>query len=228
MAGTWKRSPRGVIFLLENRDRPGIVGHVGTLLGKHKVNIAGMSLSRDEAGGEALTVLNLDSVPGRGAHQGTHRRGRHSHRAGRPTLIRENHRRFRSSGQACRHRPFRPPGRAGQGHPGSLGGRIFRQGECAFLRAARARAARRLGRARQDRLGDLSFRGGVRRRPFSRRSASIIWPCGSMNGRNSPALPSREPCSRTINSSVFKSKKTAVLAGLSVQVLAGGRRGGEA
>ncbi len=56
--------PEGVIFLLENRDRPGIVGHVGTLFGKHKVNIAGMSLSRDEAGGEALTVLNLDSVPG--------------------------------------------------------------------------------------------------------------------------------------------------------------------
>ena len=56
--------PEGVIFLLENRDRPGIVGHVGTLMGKHKVNIAGMSLSRDEAGGEALTVLNLDSVPG--------------------------------------------------------------------------------------------------------------------------------------------------------------------
>ena len=56
--------PGGVIFLLENRDRPGIVGHVGTLMGKHKVNIASMSLSRDEAGGEALTVLNLDSVPG--------------------------------------------------------------------------------------------------------------------------------------------------------------------
>jgi D-3-phosphoglycerate dehydrogenase len=56
--------PEGVIFLLENRDRPGIVGHVGTLFGKHKVNIAGMSLSRNEAGGEALTVLNLDSVPG--------------------------------------------------------------------------------------------------------------------------------------------------------------------
>ncbi len=56
--------PEGVLFLLENRDRPGIVGHVGTLLGKHQVNIASMSLSRDEAGGEALTVINLDSVPG--------------------------------------------------------------------------------------------------------------------------------------------------------------------
>jgi D-3-phosphoglycerate dehydrogenase len=55
--------PEGVIFLLENRDRPGIVGHVGTLMGRHDVNIAGMSLSRDAAGGHALTVLNLDSVP---------------------------------------------------------------------------------------------------------------------------------------------------------------------
>jgi D-3-phosphoglycerate dehydrogenase len=55
--------PEGVIFLFENRDRPGIVGRVGTVLGKHKVNIAGMSLSRNEEGGEALTLLNLDSVP---------------------------------------------------------------------------------------------------------------------------------------------------------------------
>ena len=39
--------PEGVIFLLENRDRPGIVGHVGTLMGKHSVNIASMSLSRE-------------------------------------------------------------------------------------------------------------------------------------------------------------------------------------
>ena len=32
-------------------------------MGKHNVNIASMSLSRDEVGGQALTVLNLDSVP---------------------------------------------------------------------------------------------------------------------------------------------------------------------
>lgn len=55
--------PEGVILLLENNDVPGIVGKVGTILGKHKVNIASMSLSRDEAGGQALTVLNLDSAP---------------------------------------------------------------------------------------------------------------------------------------------------------------------
>jgi D-3-phosphoglycerate dehydrogenase len=56
--------PAGVLLLLENRDVPGIVGHVGTLLSKHSVNIAGMSLSRNEAGGEALTILNLDTLPG--------------------------------------------------------------------------------------------------------------------------------------------------------------------
>ena len=55
--------PSGVLLLLENKDRPGIVGHIGTLLGKHRVNIANMSLGRDTAGGIALTVLNLDSAP---------------------------------------------------------------------------------------------------------------------------------------------------------------------
>jgi D-3-phosphoglycerate dehydrogenase len=55
--------PSGVVLLLENKDRPGIVGHLGTLLGRHNINIATMSLTRDAAGGNALTVLNLDSVP---------------------------------------------------------------------------------------------------------------------------------------------------------------------
>lgn len=56
-------APFGVVLLLNNKDRPGIVGYLGTLLAKHKVNIASMSLSRDTVGGFALTALNLDSVP---------------------------------------------------------------------------------------------------------------------------------------------------------------------
>jgi len=55
--------PSGVVLLLDNKDRPGMVGYLGTLLAQCKVNIASMSLSRDIAGGKALTVLNLDSVP---------------------------------------------------------------------------------------------------------------------------------------------------------------------
>jgi D-3-phosphoglycerate dehydrogenase len=56
-------TPSGVILLLENHDVPGIVGKIGTILGAHNVNIASMSLSRNEVGGRALTLLNLDSAP---------------------------------------------------------------------------------------------------------------------------------------------------------------------
>jgi len=56
--------PHGFVLVLENTDRPGMVGRVGTLLGRHGVNIATMSLSRNQAGGTALTVLNLDTAPG--------------------------------------------------------------------------------------------------------------------------------------------------------------------
>jgi D-3-phosphoglycerate dehydrogenase len=54
--------PHGVVLVLENSDRPGMVGRIGTLLGEHGVNIATMSLSRNQAGGTALTVLNLDTA----------------------------------------------------------------------------------------------------------------------------------------------------------------------
>jgi D-3-phosphoglycerate dehydrogenase len=55
--------PQGVVLVLENSDRPGMVGRIGMLLGEHGVNIATMSLSRNQAGGTALTVLNLDTAP---------------------------------------------------------------------------------------------------------------------------------------------------------------------
>jgi D-3-phosphoglycerate dehydrogenase len=55
--------PHGIVLILENTDRPGMVGRIGTLLGDHGVNIATMSLSRNQAGGTALTVLNLDTAP---------------------------------------------------------------------------------------------------------------------------------------------------------------------
>ncbi|MCX6896037.1 MAG: phosphoglycerate dehydrogenase, partial [Verrucomicrobia bacterium] len=53
----------GTLLMLNNKDRPGIVGYLGTLMGKHKINIASMSMNRDSMGGKALTVLNLDSAP---------------------------------------------------------------------------------------------------------------------------------------------------------------------
>ena len=78
--------PHGVVLVLENTDRPGMVGRIGTLLGDHGVNIATMSLSRNQAGGTALTVLNLDTSPTRGLVNGNPRKRRHPLRASDPTV----------------------------------------------------------------------------------------------------------------------------------------------
>ncbi len=56
-------SPEGILMIVVNKDRPGMMGWIGTLLAKHKINIASMSLSRGEEGGHALSVYNLDSLP---------------------------------------------------------------------------------------------------------------------------------------------------------------------
>jgi D-3-phosphoglycerate dehydrogenase len=53
----------GVLLVFTHRDVPGIIGRVGTTFGQHRVNIAQMSVGRAMKGGEAIGVLNLDSVP---------------------------------------------------------------------------------------------------------------------------------------------------------------------
>ena len=52
--------PDGNLIVIHNRDVPGIVGSVGTLLGEHKINIADMTVGRTEGGNEAITVINVD------------------------------------------------------------------------------------------------------------------------------------------------------------------------
>ncbi len=56
-------TPSGILFLMTNKDRPGIVGFLGSLMSKYHINIANMSLCRDNKGGHALTVMNLDTLP---------------------------------------------------------------------------------------------------------------------------------------------------------------------
>ncbi len=53
----------GKLLVLENADVPGMVGTVGTILGKAGVNIADMSLSRLTPGGTAYMVVRVDSEP---------------------------------------------------------------------------------------------------------------------------------------------------------------------
>jgi D-3-phosphoglycerate dehydrogenase len=55
--------PEGYMLICVNRDQPGVVGKVGTLLGNAGVNIAGMQLGRDHPGGHALFVLLIDERP---------------------------------------------------------------------------------------------------------------------------------------------------------------------
>ena len=59
----------GKLLVLENVDKPGMVGEVGTLLGKDKVNIADMSLSRLTPGGTAYMVVRVDSEPSEAARK---------------------------------------------------------------------------------------------------------------------------------------------------------------
>jgi len=52
--------PEGYILMLYNRDVPGVVGRVGTLLGKSGVNIAGLELGRERIGGRAVSLFHVD------------------------------------------------------------------------------------------------------------------------------------------------------------------------
>jgi D-3-phosphoglycerate dehydrogenase len=53
----------GTLLLFRHRDAPGLIGFIGTVFGKHQVNIAQMTVGRQTAGGEAIAVLQLDSPP---------------------------------------------------------------------------------------------------------------------------------------------------------------------
>jgi D-3-phosphoglycerate dehydrogenase len=54
-------APRGVMLVLRNRDVPGVIGRVGTLLGEAGVNIAEYHQARLQVGGEALAAVSVDS-----------------------------------------------------------------------------------------------------------------------------------------------------------------------
>lgn len=57
--------PRGVLLLVRNQDIPGVIGEVGTRLGRARINIAEYHQARRQAGGEALGVITVDgAVPG--------------------------------------------------------------------------------------------------------------------------------------------------------------------
>jgi len=56
--------PTGELLLIENNDRPGVIGDVGQFLASHGINIDSFALSRNSKGGRALAVIRVDSPVG--------------------------------------------------------------------------------------------------------------------------------------------------------------------
>jgi len=52
----------GTLIVMANDDRPGVIGGVGTTLGRHDINIASFALGRNDSG--AAGVISVDSTSG--------------------------------------------------------------------------------------------------------------------------------------------------------------------
>src|SRR5262249_7630385 len=70
VAGVSVEAPiEGTLLIISNTDQPGVIGEVGTLLGRHRVNIATFALGRNpECDGCAIGVVNVDERPEGGDH----------------------------------------------------------------------------------------------------------------------------------------------------------------
>jgi D-3-phosphoglycerate dehydrogenase len=53
--------PEGEMLLILNNDKPGVIGNIGTLLGKNNINIARMQFGRARPGGRAISVVSVDT-----------------------------------------------------------------------------------------------------------------------------------------------------------------------
>jgi len=54
-------APKGQLLLISHIDTPGLIGRVGTALGANDVNIASMQVGRQEIGGSAVMILEVDN-----------------------------------------------------------------------------------------------------------------------------------------------------------------------
>jgi len=55
----------GTLLIVSNDDQPGVIGDVGTILGRHRVNIANFALGRRGSG--AIGIVNVDEEAGSAA-----------------------------------------------------------------------------------------------------------------------------------------------------------------
>ncbi|MDL1966779.1 MAG: ACT domain-containing protein, partial [Candidatus Desulfofervidus auxilii] len=52
--------PEGHMLLIQNVDRPGVIGNIGTILGRHQINIGRMHVGQDEITGQTLILLSTN------------------------------------------------------------------------------------------------------------------------------------------------------------------------
>jgi D-3-phosphoglycerate dehydrogenase len=55
----------GCVLVLRNRDVPGVIGRVGSLLGESGINIGAYHQARKSDGGDALAAIVVDHAPDR-------------------------------------------------------------------------------------------------------------------------------------------------------------------
>jgi D-3-phosphoglycerate dehydrogenase len=58
-------APEGHLLVMWSNDKPGVIGGIGTTLGRHGINIARMHLGRESVGGRAISVISVDQPLGR-------------------------------------------------------------------------------------------------------------------------------------------------------------------
>jgi D-3-phosphoglycerate dehydrogenase len=53
--------PEGEMLVMANNDKAGVIGNIGTTLGKQNINIARMHFGREKKGGRAISVVSVDT-----------------------------------------------------------------------------------------------------------------------------------------------------------------------
>jgi len=53
--------PEGTMLFMHNNDKPGVIGNIGTVMGKNNINIARMHFRQGAVGCMAISVVNIDS-----------------------------------------------------------------------------------------------------------------------------------------------------------------------
>ena len=55
--------PKGILMMTRHQDRPGVLGQIGSILGKHQINIQRLELAPSADGGPAHGFLTLTPEP---------------------------------------------------------------------------------------------------------------------------------------------------------------------